>query len=474
MSKNFLKWGPYVLLLLVGLFLYAGIFKVYAFTDAYDYVYSASQPDFINVFLEGGRPIYGWIIKWSYINFYSLEELSFLRFFSLLLSFSFCFYFYNYLLKEGFNQAASLLLSLLILLSPSMSIKILWSVLWIMPLITLASFYTGVLLLTYYKKKSPIHLIVAIVLGLLVLLTYQPLFTFSIVPVFLYWFKERNQKGIIKIGVVHFFTYALYFAIFKSYLFVYDITPQGRASISLDFIDRVTWFLSGPLLKSFTWNLFFVASGFRWVFRALVFLSVLILFFKTYRSTIKSTIINLLILIAFFFVSYLPNLLSTDNWMSYRTMDALLFLPILFIVCTLTNGLLNRQWSYAVLSLFLIISLFMAHKNINSGFIDLQVAELNAVKKKVASVNDVQEWIIVPAPLKLVREEKILKRVITDEFGRLSTSSKWVPEPMLKLVLRSLGRNEDVKINIKNANEIIPDDPATIEVRSLFLTEMNL
>lgn len=467
-----MKWWPYFLLVITGIILYSGSLKTYAFTDAYDFLYSSNKAEFIDVFLQGGRPLYGLAMKWSYSSIENIDDLRIFRLISLIFSLGLCSFFYRYLKSLEYREFDSSFLALVLLFSPALSIKIVWSVLWIMPLMVLLSFLSGALLVNFLKSKRPKDLVLSISLGVFVLLTYQPIFTFSLIPLLLAWLNHKSLRGLTQLAVLHLAIYVIYFIIFKGYIYLFDIAPLNRATITFDIIQQLKWFFTGPMIKSFTWNFFFVSSGFRWGIRVLLLLSILVSIIFSNKEEPSKIFTNLSIFLLCMLAAYIPNLLSSDNWMSYRTMDALLLVPIIFIWHSLSKSSIKKTWKYSILTLFVVVSFLMTFKNVNSGFVNLQVAEYNGVKRKIKLSEGVQSWIFVPAPLKTVRDNKILKRVITDEFGRLSSSSNWVPNPMVKLALRSLGKSEEVEVKITEDENIKVNNIATIDVESLFLQEL--
>lgn len=475
--NNFIRQKyHYIIIIVSGLLLYSGIIKTYAFTDAYEFLLNAKESNFTNVFIQGGRPVSALVMKLSYLCFDTVESLKFLRVFSLLISLGFSLYLFEYLKREGFSVIESLFLALIVLLSPAISIKILWSVLWIMPFVLFLSFQCGVFLLRYQQKGFIKDLIIAIILGQVVLLTYQPIFTFSLIPLFINWLKYKDFKFLLKPGLVHLSLYVLYFIIFKLSLSVIDIPELERTNISLNIGERIQWFFSGPVLKSFTWSVFFLPNGLRWIFRGIMLAAILLILFRGFKMQMKSGAISTLMLVLFLIGSYVPNIISSDSWMSYRTMDALLLIPILFIWFAISNSDLGRKVKTSIFSLFLILSFYMAFINVNNGFVDLQVAEYKAVNEKIETLSEnVDTLIFIPPPLKLIKDQKLLKRVITDEFGRLSSSSIWVAEPMLRLILRSNNKSEHVSVKIKDHNTklIGNDKTATIHVEHLFLEKIN-
>ncbi len=466
------KWFPYLVITLTGVLLYHGVIKTYAFTDAYEFTLNASNSNFIEVFLQGGRPLYGLAMKWSFMYVQNVDSIYLLRTASLLLAIGFSCLFYIFLRKEGFKSIDSLMMAVIILLSPSMSIKIVWSVLWIMPLIMTLAFFAGTKLLQYQRKGLLSDLIASILLGLVVLLTYQPIFTFSLIPIFINWIRGY-EKGLIKVGLIHVATYIVYYIIFRTYLFVFEVPPLERSGISLDILGRLQWFYSDALLRSITWNLLFQPNGIRWIYRSIVITLVLFFLLKNSRFKPKGFLKLSAFLIIFSIGAFLPNILSSDIWVSYRTMDALIFLPIIFIWYGLTNLSLKKWLRYSLYFIFLALSFAMAFYNINNGFIAIQVAEYNAIDKKIASLEENTDALLfIPPPLKLVKDGKILKRVITDEFGRLSSSSSWVPEPMTKLMLRSNGKNRNLELIINNYGNSAGSYNATIDVQHLFMEEI--
>lgn len=446
------------ILLVLSIILFHGIFKTYAFTDDYDFLLNASHPDFINVFIQGGRPIFGFLMKLFFSSFNSVEEAYVIRIFSLFgaLLFVNCFYFF--LRNNGFSLFFSFFVALLLLFSPSLDIKVIWTLAFSKPYVSILALVAG-----HYTCKaidtSPKYGFLAILFGLTVLLTYQPIYTLSVIPIFLKWMKNKyDHKSILKILVLHLVIYVIYYATFKLSLILFDLSALDRSGVSLNLFERTWWFITGPVERALVYNFLFYKRAVLWVILSMSIVSI-----GYYVITVlnrKRAGLHVFYLTGFFYLSMLPNILSSDDWISYRTMGTLIIIIIL-IYAYMIHQIKHKLIRVSVIVLISIVAFINAFYNVNSGFINNQVREFSHLKGHLENnrLND-NRYLFLQPEVNFLDSNNFLERVITDEYGRLSTSSDWVPGPIVKLIYK--GNNKPLPLVKLLKNEEQMDSSYTI------------
>lgn len=151
-----------------------------------------------------------------------------------------------------------------------------------------------------------------------------------------------------------------------------------------------------------------------------------------------------LLLILMIPLAYFPNLLSVDDWISSRTMvtSATIVLIYQFVfIRSIVNRTMKRSIAVVVVSLFL----FGAYFNQNYALAGLQAKEYKVVSSIVDDLELSSKKRVILRLNKLTASVDfgLLKRTRNDEFGFLSTSIPWVPEPMLLQLLYE--KNKDVR-----------------------------
>lgn len=461
--KNEIIVIPLIFFILLG-GVYHGILYTYAFTDDYEFLLNASNENFLNVFIQGGRPIFGLVLKWAFITFDSLQELKFIRLFGLFGAFLLTNVFYIFLRKSGFTILFSLLASLLLISSPSFGIKIGWTLAYAKPYFTIIALLSGVLITEYIKKQSITLLICSILFGVSVLLLYQPLYTFSLIPLVVYWIKnpDLNKRFILKFLLLHIIIYVIYFFIYKFSLYYFDLQPLGRTGIDItSLFNKIEWFWADVFKRALVYNFIFAPNAIQWIIRVTIFLSIIyILWFKK-----KNYLINFLFLLIVLHLSMLPNIVSSDSWVSYRTMGTLISVMVLLMVFAIDNIGHNKMKRVAG-TFIMLVMICMAFYNFNFGFIKIQKNELSMVKSELHRLKYPTELFFVQPPVDFMKKEGYLKRVIGDEYGRLSSSSDWVPDPMVKLLYKT--QNKDISV-IKVVTET--DKENVVNVAKLYKTQ---
>ena len=440
-----------------------GIFKDYAFRDAHEYIWTANNnPNFQNEFIQGGRFLLGIICEFVYGDFsQTISDLKWVRLFSLLTCVVFSVQIFSFLLKLKFKIYESALFSFLILTLPTFTVYIGWTATHEIPLLLSLCFAAGVLLQKNFNSKPHGYLnyFVALFLVVFSMCIYQPAATAFLIP-FIFpvvLFKKFNAKKTFSILVFLGISFITYFFVFKLSLYWYNLEPTNRSSINLIklplkvaffYLREMRMLLAGSGIM--IWHLVFLCIG---GFGFLGF------FYSLYqkRTQIPQFVLFILLLVLILPISYLPNLLSSGDFVCSRTIAPAAII-VLFYQFTFFRELCFKyrilKKYFLVLSLLLII---ISSINLNFYIAKIQNKEYKALKMAFSKVplNNTKKIIIIKPDDKFLQGFKYYKRRYADEFGQVSSSRIWVPTPMFNQILKerivSLGiENNAIKeINIE-------------------------
>lgn len=436
----------YIIILVFTCLLYRNILSTYAYTDAYEFILNASNSKFIDVFIQHGRLLYGASSKILFSYFNSIEDVKFIRLIALLGGVLYSFCLFKILLENKLSFKFSLLTILLFTTTPSFNIIIVWSATYQVSWGMLFSLIAGFIAVRYQTRKT--YFLFSILLGLIALNLYQPSYTMFIIPSFLCWISTTQVKSLFRPVLIHVTTYALYFLIYKVYLGAFDLVPIGRSGIEYNIFQSISWFITGPLEQSLSFNFIFAPKFWLYLTRVLLLLIIVISTIRVKNKDllkgVKKSLFRLAITGIFFVLSMLPNILSIDKWVSYRTMNTLCLLTVIHIALFLTcqYASLNKYLVSILIYCFLGLALFATDYNIDKGFISIQKTELGSLASALSEdISDTTQIIFYKKPdIDILVKNDLVERVITDEFGRLSSSSDWVPQPMIKLLLPESSR----------------------------------
>ncbi|MEQ8926412.1 MAG: hypothetical protein RLO81_11400 [Fulvivirga sp.] len=449
--------------------LFWNIIATYAYTDSYEFILNAHNENFINVFIQGGRLLYGVLIKSIFVTLASVESLKYVRLVSFFGGFALLITLYRVLKFYNIKSIYALSIIVLFACCPSFNIIIIWSatfqVTWALLLALIAGF-----LAVEFKRVAAVT--GSILLGVVALNLYQPAYTFFIIPVFLKWVASKDGKLLIMPLLVHVITYALYYFIYKAYLYGFDLSSLGRSGISLKFLEAITYFFTDLFEIAARSNLIFAPKFWRGFATTLVI--ALMLFyhfdFNTLNKKYYSKVINnLIVVLGFLIVSMLPNLISDEKWVAFRTMNTLFLLVIIHIVFGLRKVLKNyhHKLQLTLLIVIMIGSFTSSYYNINRGFIAIQTAEFSIIKSKIAAASHTFSQIYIkPATMNALPDMGYIKRVVTDEYGRFSSSSSWVPIPIVKMALGQEERGA-IKVEIYQ-DQIVSKNELLIDIEKEF------
>lgn len=446
-----------IALLLIAGFLFYGIFRVYAYTDVYEFLYHADRDQFIHVFVQGGRLFYGILNKCLLVETPSVQALSWLRLFGVVGLILAAIVLYHVLKRYLFDSLTAGLCALFFMLTPSASITGVWvatyQVGWGLAIALLAGCFATEFFQTSGWKKRLGFLLLAIALGVFSLMTYQPTYTAFIIPQLLLFLRAPAWKKTIGFFAVYFFIYIVYYAVHLTILDVFNLNALSRTGVTDEPFRKLQWFFRWPLKMVLEGNFIFYRNG--WLKLVAVVFSAVSLagVFAVIRTQTNAVRVIVIIgLGVFLFGTYIPNLISSDNWVSYRTLSTLYIFTLVLFFSGVTWLQQNFRYTNALTVALGILMVGNAWYNITRGFTDLQTREYAAVRMEVMrlipELKHKEKLLFIMPSFDFVVREGLVRRVVSDEFGSLSSSRDWVPMPMVKQILREAGEKE-LEQNIK-------------------------
>lgn len=458
------------------LLLNLGIFKDYAFLDAHEFIWTADiDSNFKDLFIQGGRFLYGIISEFIYGPLcYSISDLKWVRLFSLLACVIFSIQVFSFILKLKMKIYESALFSFLILTIPSFSVYYSWSATYEIPVVLNISFLAGILLLNACENKiKPLNYIIAVILVVISLCLYQSAATAFLIP-FVFSFvlsKDFSLRKAVTLLVFLGITFILYFIVFKLSLFWYELDPINRTKIDIIKLPLRTIIFYFKEMKILLYGSSFLI--FPTLFLIIGAFSFLGFFYLLYQKRTKTNqffyFISFLILVLP--LSYLPNLLSVDNYMCSRTIAPAAIL-ILFYQFYFLIKLSKQNQILKKISLLLGV-LLIGFSSINLNFYITEIHHKEYIALKTAfnkvPIDNQKKIIFIKPKNEFLQEFKFYEKEYADEFGHISSSRIWVPEPLFNQIVKerldSLGLRKgkisnkievyDLESKFSDANSII-------------------
>lgn len=462
-----------ILAIVMSLLLYLGIFSTYAFTDANEFLYSAhTSSQFIDVFVQGGRPIYGELNKLIFGNLIdTVSQLKWIRLISLLGCVLFSIQLFRFLIKSKFHFFESAFFSLLVLSLPSFGVFMSWSVTYEIPIALNCSFWAGVLLLKSIENKrlKVLNYSVALLLVVISLSLYQSAGTAFLIPFVILFTKNSILPFsiLIKLGVFFIVSFGLYYVTFKLSLALYDLAPLGRSGI--DILN-----LPQKVLNFYTLEMETLLYGSSILIKSYLLLSLasfcfLGYFFFLIKDKTKSIFIVFLVLVIPF--SYLPNLLSVDSWICSRTLAPAAVIVLFYQFYFLRQLSIKSKIAKGISVGFFVFLLLFSSYNLNVYFTGIQSKEYSALHEEFGSYSfSENETIILIRPEhNFLQATGYYKYSYSDEFGQLSCSRDWVPIPFLKQVIKETNPTASLPI-IKTYG---PQEPYNLSDSSALIIDLS-
>ena len=462
-------------------------FGNYAYTDeAHQLWHNDDNSNFI-MFFEQGRGLTGLIIKKLFTSFTTISELKWIR----IISFAgwvLAVMVWNVVLnswKKIFNLNEHWVFFLSVCLPGSISVAI--AIGWASCVELFLAFILGLvsghlLVVDIYGKKekriSPVKFTVVVILALGSLSLYQPMFGAFLLPFFLHHMNNRYKKidRVTYWGIGSYLAISLlYYILFKYSLTLYGIGAGDRTALSLQPLEKISFFFSQPLAQAFSFNFLYNMHGiFSQAFYPLMFATWLFSVFafdKEQKLLYKFAYIGRVLLLMM--LIYVSVLMPKENFASYRTMLCLNLAGTMLLVDVIMRLAKNSKIKNIIPYLAGGIVVIVAWCNFNLNYSRPLNKEYQAIHTYFQQHYDSSKTTVY-----FVRPKDDLfktlynQNVYKDEFGLPSGHKDWTPEPLIKqMIFESTGDREKAKQTAIINLAFEERDNAKAEAGSLIIDE---
>ncbi len=440
---SFLFKYQHIFSLVFIIVIYSRIGLTFAFLDDYTLLWSFHEPSSsgssLSVFIQGGRLLYGILLKFLFSNCYYVENLKYIRIVAAVGTWLGSIVLFRYLIWVKWNHLNAFIISLLFVTLPSFSLYIGWSSTCLVPwafLIALLSAICTIKIVEHPSLKFRyLIFVLAVFLMQCSLSIYQPAATGFFIPILISILanpKMSRNRLFILMGVFA-FSLAVYMLQYKLTLLIMNLNKLERASVDPNIVQKFFSFYYKDLKQIMNYN---IISGEKLVVRGLRFSGyavLLLFFFKKLRDTISGKILfwNFLFILTILPLANLPRIASSEVWTCYRSLGVTA-VCMLIITCWMIGQLKNRYSQHIVTIAFAIFMTVAGYYNINHRLINYQVNEYSKVSKEITTLikKKTDEIIIIRPSWNAHTNE-----VFADEYGLPSNMAAWVSVPFMNLLV---------------------------------------
>jgi hypothetical protein len=398
---------------------------------------------FYKLFIADGRPIYGWLQLQAIAFAGTLADLKFLRIISVIFTFLFCLQIFNYLQKKGMSTAVAFITVALIFSLPGFSVFISWAQQYPHHFSSMLSFYAGTLVTDVFifhlgenklsRSTENKYIFLAIVLQLFSLFLYQSMALAFVIPAFFTLLVKQDAsvknriRFFISFTLVFFIILGIYYKLFQSMLHSTGVAMTARGTNEGIAPLAKFQFFTGVLKEAGKLHLLLVKNAALNCLFALLILVIII------RDLIKQRFMDLLFLLVFATLLFLPHLLISVSWGASRNF-VLISLILVFYTIVRVFELISTP--SAPVALF-ISTLFLGlmFMNIGEGWVKpmkKDYAFMHDFVQQLPAVSKDTLFIKVKPPSWNLHEKKSFLRYYYDEFNAPEYYRVWPITPALK------------------------------------------
>jgi hypothetical protein len=398
---------------------------------------------FYNLFIADGRPIYGWLQLKAITIVGTLANLKFLRIFSVLFTFLFCLQLFKYLEKKGITTAVAFITSALIFSLPGFSVFMSWAQQYPHHFSSMLSFYAGSLVTSVFSfrlgeiqlKKSTENknIFFGILLQLLSLLIYQSMALSFVIPAFFTLLlkpdvpAKKRIQFLISVAFIFFITLVVYYQLFQSMLHTSGVAMSARGkSEGVNAITKLQFFTE-VVKEASKLHLLLVKNT---VLNNLFSIVLLVIVF---RDLFKQRFLDVLFLLIFSVLLFLPHLLIAVSWGASRNFALISLILVFYAIIRVFEMIPPPSTPVALLVSTLFIALMFM--NIGEGWVKPMKKDYTYMydfaKKLPTNATDTLFVKVIPPPWNL-HEKKSFLRYYYDEFNAPEYFRIWPIMPGLK------------------------------------------
>lgn len=432
---------------IIAMFYLAAIFLVYSPTIIFSYAFSDDWSTLSDVFsgkgspfqwdMQSGRPLYAVARRLAFTLVHNIDDLAYLRFFTVISVFMLCFFLFSFIEKRNIfeRKITTIVFPLLICLTPAVQVYNSWATCFPFVLSILLAGISYATLKPINKKTTIIRFAASVIILWFAFAIYQPTAMAFLFFVMLDNCLKKDKPFSINIVLIS--GAALFIGMLGSLLFSKFIpvwlygSSIARAELTNNPLEKLRWFIKEPLINAI--NNFNITPGTFFTTLSLIICAIGLL------SIIKgkSGPIKVLMFIIMGIGAYSPNLLVKENWAAYRSLIALEFFTCALIIIGLDALTSKLNIAKKALPLLTVFAMIAASYNIFNGFIIPQKSELNALASALSYkvgktfTGDVLFDIQDPAYNAFTKTQRY------DEFGNISLAAPWAIKGMAEQILIS-------------------------------------
>lgn len=432
----------------------------YAYLDEIYQLWHNQDSTNYDMFFDQGRWLTGVLFQKFFGSISTIEQIKYLRIFSwsgwIVTAICWSSLFRSWLKWLKYDHRLALLSDLFVLCSLSVCVYVGWASCFEvflaagLGLLSGHLFFTQMMRVTDGGKMRLISILLSLVSGVASLFIYQTGFGMFLLPFLFYYMRNRKAEPTraVERGILFYLSvYAIYYFLFKYSLEWSGVIASNRTAIQFNIVKKFAFFFSGPLPAAFCLNILYRGSSIPCqVIYGLVFLTWLISVFK--RSEDKALISKLLfiaIVMLLLALIYLPSMIATENFASYRTLFAFNLAVFVMVMESFFSWLKTERWK----NIFTIVAAIFL---LSTAFYAYNIQLVQPLKKEYKAIQDyfdknyhpyTTETHFIRADVKLFRK-KFNLRDYKDEFGAPSASRDWVAEGLIKQLVVEKTNNRDL------------------------------
>ena len=479
LSKIRLSW---LLLFLLPLLVYAGgIMERYGLRDDYSTLREAREGGEIifQVNASHGRPVYGWLLEYSFALLDGIDSLHWPRLLSALLAGLLALLTaWSLELQLRWHRTSAWLVGGLLALLPATQIYVHWAICW--PIVLAAVLGVGAFITAQwgYDQTSRIKRMLgaggAFVLLLLALLDYQPNALLFVVLIAAGWTARLPEPqgtkvrwAVWHVGLV---TLALVaaFVVSRSIFSFSHVERSPRFSVETDWWGKLAWSADHALQNALAVEILADDTGRTepWHKLAAAAAGATIIAFGVYARRKHGWAAAWSWWAGFLSLSllaYAVSFVAAERWATYRTLLPLSGVVVVFLVHAIATALGPRRRTTALFYSILGSAALLAHHDSHEYLAKEQETELvrlETVARKVDLATMTRVSLLLP-----LSENPSAPLHYLDEFGSLSTDADWCAKEMLLLLLHEdFPRDSNAIAHLQVSAESEPPTQGTYDV----------
>lgn len=452
-----LAWVSFGLIPVLFLLLYYPVFYAnYSYLDEIHQLWHNNDRTNLTMFVTQGRWLAGLLFQKTFSAIHTIAQLKLVRLFSLIgwvvTTLVWAVVLKNWVRRLQLPESLCWLGVLYVACCIPVVVYIGWASCMEIFLAVLAALVSAHLAFTAWyqsgwsRAAQLTALLLAAVCALVALSIYQSAFGIFLIPFLLLYIQEGRTKPnrMVLYGVAFFLAmHLLYYPLFQFSLGWFQMQASTRTALHPEFLNKLSFFFSGPLPQGFSLNVLFSARSLlsQAFYIAVILIWLIALFRRNKSKPVLHTLLFIIGLLLLLALIYLPGMIASENFASYRTLFAFNLAVFLMVLHTSLYGfsLLKKEKVIRIAgSIFLLLTGLYAYR---FQFVAPLVQEYEVLKKFMTA-----HYHPGITRVQFIRADKFLfqpqfhTQVYRDELGAPSTYRNWVPEPIVKqLVLEQTG-----------------------------------